>query len=53
MYEYSKLNMFEKINFDSEISSNCLNCFFGINEYETLKSCWNALLSNLEWTDVN
>ena len=40
MYENSELNVFLKIHFLGEISSNWPNDLLGINVYKILESCW-------------
>ena len=40
MYKNSELDIFLKINFLEEISSNWPNGLLGGNLYKTLESCW-------------
>ena len=52
IYEYSKLNVFKNIKFLGHISNNWTNNLLGTNIYKTFESCWQLLLTILQWTNT-
>ena len=41
---------FTRIKFVGAISNKLTNDLFGTNVYKTVKSCWQSLLTTLQWT---
>ena len=48
----SDLNGFKKIWFVGDISNKLPRGLFGTNVYKTLESCWESLLTILQWTNT-
>ena len=50
---HSELSVFKKIKFVGKISSNYPDGLLGTNVYRTLESCWQSVLTMLQWTSTN
>ena len=48
----SELNVFKKIWFVGEISNKLSNGLFGTKANKNLESCWQSLLTILQWTNT-
>ena len=52
MSRNSELNALKKIRFVGEISNKLTNGLFGTKVYKTLESCWESLLTILQWANT-
>ena len=48
----SELNALKKIRFVGEISNKLTNGLFRTKVYKTLESCWESLLTILQWANT-